>query len=157
MDFYEAVQRRRTVRDFAEKKVPDKVVTRILEAGLKAPTNDHLRQWEFVVLRDARSIETALGQVSEKAGRDAQALAGRQLNDRQRRMYADAMPKQYRMLSQSGCLILPFYKQDGDLLQPSALQSLNGFASVWCCIENILLAAAAEGLGCALRIPTGEE
>ena len=113
MDFYEAVQRRRTVRDFAEKKVPDKVVTRILEAGLKAPTNDHLRQWEFVVLRDARSIETALGQVSEKAGRDAQALAGRQLNDRQRRMYADAMPKQYRMLSQSGCLILPFYKQNG--------------------------------------------
>ena len=157
MDFYEAVQRRRTVRDFAEKKVPDKVVTRILEAGLKAPTNDHLRQWEFVVLRDARSIETALGQVSEKAGRDAQALAGRRLNDRQRRMYADAMPKQYRMLSQSGCLILPFYKQNGDLLQPSALQSLNGFAAVWCCIENILLAAAAEGLGCALRIPTGEE
>lgn len=69
MDFYEAVQRRRTVRDFAEKKVPDKVVTRILEAGLKAPTNDHLRQWEFVVLRDARSIETALGQVGENAGR----------------------------------------------------------------------------------------
>ena len=95
MDFYEAVQRRRTVRDFAEKKVPDKVVTRILEAGLKAPTNDHLRQWEFVVLRDARSIETALGQVSEKAGRDAQALAGRRLNDRQRRMYVQAMPKQY--------------------------------------------------------------
>ena len=61
------------------------------------------------------------------------------------------------MLSQSGCLILPFYKQNGDLLQPSALQSLNGFAAVWCCIENILLAAAAEGLGCALRIPTGEE
>ena len=107
MDFYEAVQRRRTVRDFAEKKVPDKVVTRILEAGLKAPTNDHLRQWEFVVLRDARSIETALGQVSEKAGRDAQALAGRRLNDRQRRMYADAMPKQYRMLSQSSIACFP--------------------------------------------------
>ena len=45
------------------------MVTRILEAGLKAPTNDHLRQWEFVVLRDARSIETALGQVGENAGR----------------------------------------------------------------------------------------
>ena len=49
------------------------------------------------------------------------------------------------------------YKQNGDLLRPSALQSLNGFAAVWCCIENILLAAAAEGLGCAIRIPTGEE
>lgn len=45
------------------------MVTRILEAGLKAPTNDHLRQWGFVVLRDARSIETALGQVGENAGR----------------------------------------------------------------------------------------
>lgn len=51
MDFYEAVYRRRTIRDFAEKDVPADTVNRILQAGLKAPTNNHLREWEFVVLR----------------------------------------------------------------------------------------------------------
>lgn len=157
MDFYEAVYRRRTIRDFAEKDVPADTVNRILQAGLKAPTNNHLREWEFVVLRSRQSIEAVLGQVGEKAQQQMQALASRRLDDCQRSMYLDAVPKQYHMLSQSGCLILPFYKQNGDLLRPSALQSLNGFAAAWCCIENILLAAAAEGLGCAIRIPTGEE
>ena len=146
MDFYEAVYRRQSIRDFAEKDVPADTVNRILQAGLKAPTNNHLREWEFVVLRSRQSIEAVLGQVGEKAQQQMQALASRRLDDCQRSMYLDAVPKQYHMLSQSGCLILPFYKQNGDLLRPSALQSLNGFAAVWCCIENILLAAAAEGL-----------
>ena len=30
-------------------------------------------------------------------------------------------------------------------------------ASVWCCIENIFLAATAEGLACSMRIPVGNE
>ena len=34
---------------------------------------------------------------------------------------------------------------------------MNGFASIWCCIENIFLATTAEGLGCNLRIPLGDE
>ncbi|MDD3192860.1 MAG: nitroreductase family protein [Oscillospiraceae bacterium] len=157
MDFYEVVNNRRTVRDFSQKQVPEDSLSRILQAAFKAPTNDHLRQWEIVVLQERESIENALEQVREKAGLQQNALASRPLDDFQRRMYADAVPKQYRMLSQSGCLLLPFYRQNGDLLHPVALQSLNGFASIWCCIEHILLAAAAEGLGCAIRIPVGEE
>jgi nitroreductase len=38
-------------------------------------------------------------------------------------------------------------------LKPDSINSFNGFASIWCCIENILLAATAEGLGCVTRIP----
>ena len=96
MDFYEAVYRRRTIRDFAEKDVP--AVNRILQAGLKAPTNNHLREWEFVVLRSRQSIEAVLGQVGEKAQQQMQALASRRLDDCQRSMYLDAVPKQYHML-----------------------------------------------------------
>ena len=108
MDFYEAVYRRRTSRDFAEKDVPADTVNRILQAGLKAPLNNHLREWEFVVLRSRQSIEAVLGQVGEKAQQQMQSLASRRLDDCQRSMYLDAVPKQYHMLSQSGCFILPF-------------------------------------------------
>ena len=67
-------------------------------------------------------------------------------------MYKAAIPKQYNMLSQSECLILPFFKQETPLLKPKNLSALNEFASIWCCIENMLLAVTAENLGCALRI-----
>ena len=73
------------------------------------------------------------------------------------RCIPDAIPKQYRMLSTSGCLVLPFFKHVGDLLKPKQLSSLNALAAIWCCIENILLAATAEYLLCAIRIPMGDE
>ena len=71
----------------------------------------------------------------------------------QRAMYLDAVPKQYGMLFSAGCLLLPCFKQTGPLLKPKELSSLNAFASVWCCIENMLLAAAAEGIFGVTRIP----
>ena len=37
------------------------------------------------------------------------------------------------------------------------LYHLNGFASIWCSIENIFLASTSEGYGCTLRIPLGNE
>ena len=73
-------------------------------------------------------------------------------------MFTDAMPKQQKMLAQSGCLILPFFFHTGcPLLKPDNLSSLNYFASAWAAIENILLAATAEGLACALHIPIEQE
>ena len=73
-------------------------------------------------------------------------------------MFTDALPKQQRMLIQSNCLILPFFKQkDYPLCKPVDQSSLNYFASAWAAVENILLAATAEGLACAFRIPIGNE
>ena len=73
-------------------------------------------------------------------------------------MFADALPKQQRMLMRSNCLVLPFFCQkDYPLCQPAEQCSLNYFASAWAAVENILLAATAEGLACAFRIPIGNE
>lgn len=43
------------------------------------------------------------------------------------------------------------------LLKPIELSSLNYFASAWCAVENMLLAATAEGLGTVFHIPVGDE
>lgn len=50
-----------------------------------------------------------------------------------------------------------FFHTGCPLLRPSSLSSLNYFASMWAAIENILLAATAEGLACALHIPIEQE
>lgn len=52
MEFYEAINRRRTVREWKNKDVPQEVLERILAAGIQAPTHNHLREWEFIVLQE---------------------------------------------------------------------------------------------------------
>ena len=160
MDFYEVVNSRRTIRDFNDRPVDMEIVKRILSVGLKAPSNDHMRDWEFVVVTDREVIASILKKIPKKVSekRVEFIIKSWKLKDEcQQNVYRDAIPKQNAMLYQSGCLILPFYKQHGDLFKPKTLSSLNPFASIWCCIENILLAATAEGLAATLRIPLGDE
>ena len=42
-------------------------------------------------------------------------------------------------------------------LNGESVSKLNPFATIWCVIENIFLAATAEGLACSMRIPLNEE
>lgn len=148
MELYEAIEKRRTIRDFADKPIAAETVKRILSAGLKAPTNNHLRQWEFVIINDKKERSRVLNLKDMTDPEDCdKMLDGFGMTDAdQRGMYHIAMPKQFSMLYNAGCLILPFFKLREPLLQPTCLSSLNEFASVWCCIENILLAAASEGI-----------
>ena len=43
MEFYEVIEKRRTIRDFNGEKLDGEVIQRIINAGMKAPTNDHMR------------------------------------------------------------------------------------------------------------------
>lgn len=49
---YDVLERRRTVRDFSHKEVSDALLKKVLAAAFCAPTNDHLHQLEFIVIRD---------------------------------------------------------------------------------------------------------
>ena len=161
MDVYEVLEKRRTIRDFSEKEVDDSVLKRILNAALKAPSNDHLHQLEFVVVRGRDRILPLIETVAEntKVIQQTGLEAGKAAMDADELdMFVDALPKQQRMLMQSGCLVLPFFRQIGcPLCQPADQSSLNYFASAWCAVENMLLAAAAEGLGAVFHIPVGDE
>ena len=119
MEFYEAVEKRRTVRDFTEKRVPDEILNRILEAGLKAPSHDHARDWHFVVLRRPERIAEILRHVA--GGAEVQTDIINHWNtatECQKSMYYDALPKQVKMLSQSRCLVLPLFRAGADLMTP---------------------------------------
>jgi nitroreductase len=160
MEFYDVINSRRTIRDFTERSVDIDIVKRVLSAGLKAPSNDHMRDWEFVVVTEREVIASILKKIPKKVSEKQVEfiIKSWELKDEcQQNTYRDAIPKQNGMLYKSGCLILPFYKQHGDLLEPKSLSSLNSFASIWCCIENIFLAATAEGLSGTLRIPLDDE
>lgn len=159
MDVYTAIENRRTIRDFEDRAVSDDIIEKLIDAGLKAPTNDHMRQWEFVVVNDkeARKKLLRIQSYGDAKAIDSQ-LDSWGLGDKaQRDMYQEALPRQYSMLFNAGCLILPFFKVQAPLLQPKNLSALNEFASIWCCIENMLLAAASEGIFGVTRIPMTDE
>lgn len=116
MDFYQVLEKRRTIRDFSDKKVTDEVLEKVLLAAFKAPTNDHLRQFEFIVVRGQENIARLISPVAEntrniqQAGLDA---AADMMDKDEHAMFVDALPKQQRMLIQSNCLVLPFFSAKG--------------------------------------------
>ena len=50
--FYEEMQRRRSIRDFSNRPVPEAVIETCLKAAGTAPSGANLQPWHFVVVRD---------------------------------------------------------------------------------------------------------
>ena len=160
MDFYDVVNKRRTIRYFENVPIDDETISRIIDAGMKAPTNDHMRDWHFIVIKDKRVVYRLIEKIPMKVSNEEvnAILRDWNLNDTcQQNAYKNAIPKQYQMLAEASCVIIPLFKQKTDILHPDNLSHLNGLASIWCCIENMFLAITAEGYSSALRIPLGDE
>ena len=157
MEFYDAVYARRSVRDFTEEAIPEETLKRIIAAAYQAPANDHFRDWHYVVVTDPKAKRELLEGVPKNLTvKDVDRMTF--ISDPvQKESYRFAVPKQYRMLYDTAAVIVPLMKKKVDILHPADLSDLNVFASVWCSIENLWLAAAAEGYGCNLRIPRGDE
>lgn len=160
MDFYEVLKKRRTYRDFSDREVSDEILKRVIGAAFKAPTNDHLRQFEFIVVRGRENIAKVIAPLAKNmaAFKDLVFEVDDSGDKDKMVMFADALPKQQKMLMDSGLLILPFFRQkQSPLLKPTEQSSLNYFASAWCAVENMLLAATNEGLGTVFHIPVNDE
>ena len=152
MEFNEAVKKRRTVRDFQEKAVPAEAVRRALAAGLRAPSNAHLKSWQFILLRDrerrARAVIEGLKARDMKDREEIERFLTRFDQEELKRVYRRSLPMQQSMMLQAPELLLVCYRMK-PLAECRSLFELNPLASAWMCIENIMLALAAEGLfGC---------
>ena len=160
MEFNEVLEKRRTYRDYTNREVSDEIVKQVISAAFKAPTNDHLRQLEFVVVRGRENIAKVIDPLAKNmaAFKNLVHEVDESGDKDKMDMFADALPKQQRMLMQSGLLIIPFFRQKTwQLLKPVEQSSLNYFASAWCAVENMLLAATNEGLGTVFHIPVADE
>ena len=159
MEFYEAIKKRRTVREFLDKEVDIKIIKRILEAGNKAPTWNHNRNWQYIVLKTDEEKEYAFEyakKIADKFDAEKYLKIPRPYPiTLGQKMYAYAVPRQFTMLKNAPYVIIPVFKCKE--LNGEYVSKLNPFSTIWCVIENIFLAATAEGLGCSMRIPLNEE
>ena len=150
MDLYEAIETRRTIREYGGEPIERETLLRILEAGLKAPSHNHLRDWHFVLVNDMTRRESlARFFFNERTEAELhEMLDGWGMTDeRQYAMYLEGIPRQASMVVGAPVLLIPCFRQEGDLLgAKKSLHELNAFASMWAVIENVLVAAASEGI-----------
>ena len=148
MQFSEVIEKRRTTRQFTGEPVPKETIERIINAGLSAPSFDHCRRWYFIILTEAKAKAAALECI------EPLPCAIKEAKTPVAEMIKIAFPKQKSMFEEAPILVLPLYKRDKRIVNEPALRTHMDTAEMWCVIENIFLAAADEGLSCAMRIPT---
>ena len=54
MDFFELINKRRSVRKFKDTKVPESVMRKCLKASVLAANSSNLQPWEFYWVRDPK-------------------------------------------------------------------------------------------------------
>ena len=92
MEAWDAIRARRDVRQFADRRVADQDLDRILEAGRRSPSSQNWQPWDFVVVTDRAQL-TELSRVWRGGGHVARsaatiALVGPVLADDDRRRAA---------------------------------------------------------------------
>ena len=61
------------------------------------------------------------------------------------------------MIEETACLILTYFKQKYPLSEDKNGYGLMDYGAAWALVENMLLAATAEGLGSVVHIPVKKE
>ena len=152
MEFKEVINKRRTTRQFSDKPVEREKIERILEAGIKAPSFDHNRRWNFIVIDNEEDKKALLASIAELPCKIEEPQNPFQ------EMVKIAFPKQRSMFEQAKYIILPLFKRNQLIVNEEVIgRRLMDFAEIWCVIENIFLATADEGLANTMRIPTGTQ
>ena len=75
MDFFDLVQKRRSVRKFSDEKIPEEVIIKSLKAALLAANSSNLQPWEFYWVKNKNKKEQLVEACfSQNAAKTAQEL-----------------------------------------------------------------------------------
>lgn len=139
-DFFDVVRAQRACRSFAERAVDDEILERLLWAATRAPSAENRQPWAFVVVRDdetRRALADLTRRTWEEGGREHSV--GR-LSDR---LLAEVDHGAREGIG--GAPVMIVVCGDTGRGHAAALP-----ASVFPALQNLLLAATAEGLGSVL-------
>ena len=139
---YKAIRTRRDVRDqFLPLSMPQDVLLRLLEAAHSAPSVGFMQPWNFIVITDPdckRAIHAAFGRA----------------NDEAKAMFADERQALYASLKLEGILKAPVNlcitcdrTRGGRVILGRTHNPQMDLYSTVCAVQNLWLAARAEGIG----------
>ncbi|WP_216215438.1 5,6-dimethylbenzimidazole synthase [Amycolatopsis aidingensis] len=140
--FYEVVRRRRDVRaEFTGEPIAEEVLERVLEAAHSAPSVGLTQPWDFVLVTDAGTRQTFAEHVRSEREVFADSLTGERA-ERFSRIKIEGI----RESSMGVVVTYDPSRGSPDVLGRHAIADA-GLYSVCLAIQNLWLAATAEGLG----------
>ena len=159
MEFKEVIDKRRTIRDFQNRAVPRMIIDYAIENGFKAPTYNHLRDWNFIIINSLASKLSLIESEHLDKKIDVQELEKLFRNEDtiKKEMYLDAIPKQKQMILDAPSVVIVIYKPKTRIGEAKKIYDVNCLASVWTCIENFLLSLAEHDVYGVTFIPQNIE
>lgn len=137
MDAYEAITRRASVRTFAPTAVPRAVLERVLAAAVRAPNHKMTEPWRFTVLT---------GESLRRYAEIRRAHRAKKFEDPTDPQSAKAIEKTWREHLETPAFIVVMCAVSDDPVTRE-----EDYAATMMALENLLIAATAEGLGAYMR------
>lgn len=139
---YKAIYSRRDVRDqFLSKPIADDVLLRLLDAAHHAPSVGFMQPWNFITIRDvARKNEVY--SAFAKANQEAKAL----FQDDRRALYASLKLEGILKAPVNLCITCDRTRGGTVVLGRTHNLQMDVYSTV-CAVQNLWLAARAEGIG----------
>jgi nitroreductase len=137
IDLFDTIDTQRGIRSFKPDPVPDEMITRLLQAAIKAPSGGAKQGWSFIVIRDQETRQR-IGNIYRTGTRFD---IGPELTSQVRKVYGAAQRLEDHMEDVPVFILVCIQTDPG-----SAISA----ASIYPAVQNILLAARGLGLGSVL-------
>jgi nitroreductase len=159
MELWQAITERISIRAFKPDPVPRELIEKVLAAGMLAPSSANMQPWEFVVLggEEKDKLSQSLLQVFSDKGQDYD-FAGKEIKFparllKRRRIFFDEL---FQKLVDTGFDPKSFVQEStfrfwgapvAILVFMDGRVAKRFLFDIGTCVQNIVLAAQAEGLG----------
>ncbi|MGH7442423.1 MAG: 5,6-dimethylbenzimidazole synthase [bacterium] len=140
MDLYEAIFKRRDIRKFRPDPVPDDALVRMLDAAHHAASVGFMQPWNFIVVRDRLRRARIKACFEEHNAAAAQRYSG------QRRELYESLKLEGILESPLNVCVTCDRRRGGEVLGRASILDTDLF-STCCAVQNLWLAARAEGIG----------
>jgi 5,6-dimethylbenzimidazole synthase len=138
---YKAIRQRRDVRRFVPGRIADDVLDRILRAAAQAPSVGYMQPWNFILIRDG-AVRRAVHDAFLRANNEARQMFPAERQD----LYA-SLKLEGILESDLNIAVTCDRRRFGPVVLGRTHQQDMDLFSAVCAVQNLWLAARAEGIG----------
>jgi nitroreductase len=162
-DVFEIMYSAGSIRRFRPDPVPDEVITKILDAAIRAPSGSNAQSWTFIVVKDPETRKQ-LGAVYRKASDIllklyASAPRPAHMDEKKYQRFMQAVAHLFEHMGDAPVLLVPCLKMSmwtgasslpADLKARMTTTARLAGSSIYPAVQNVILACRAFGLGTVL-------
>ncbi len=162
-DLFEVMYSAGSIRRLRSDPVPDEIISKILDAAVRAPSGSNAQSWVFIVVKDAET-RRQLGGVYKKASDILMKLyAGAprppHMDENKYQRFMQAVTHLFEHMGDAPVLLVPCLKASmwtgasnlpADVKARMASTARLAGSSIYPAVQNVILACRAFGLGTVL-------